>query len=397
MISTHPIRLTLVFAIVAASLGLTPSSSASGPGVVTFPNQTTAFNPDIRPYVASVATHADPSPLYARWNGAAPNTWTELPASGDQVIFFPTGTDGTGVVEVLSCTDTSKTSCTLTGDVSPTITVDRGSPTVALSLSSPTVYPVVDGYLDTIAVKVTADESSSIDVAVLDANLVRRASWSISAVAGTTYTRTFNGRSNVGALLPAGRYHVVASATDPAENVGQRLKPLTIDMKQLVLKTFKRTFGPSTILGAKFVGKCSVLRSPSLRGWRGSLGYYSNKRCKGREFVDTVAESDHGPWVPLSFQGKYGTLRVTAYGGAATKRPGSKGGIWYYRPGGQTWLRAGTLGSAVRSYPMVKVQATPYINYDDGRPYVWFAVGAVEGNWYDVKTLTVELTFYRLQ
>lgn len=378
------------------ALGLEAGSAqAAGPGTVTFPDVTAPFNPDRTPYVVDVALHA--GVLYAQWNEGDPNSWTELPLSGQATIVFPVGSEASGWVKIWSCLDSTRTDCSTTGDQSPTwITVDRAAQLTSFTGTDRSVYPVRDRYRDRVGYRARSDERGQLLVEVFDAS--GRRTWSSSPVdAWSPYPVWFDGFSRSGAMLPEGRYTVRGRFTDVAGNTVAATKPLTVSAKRLVVKTFRRTWRPSAILSRKTVGACSTLASPSSRGWSGSLGYYSDKRC-ARTGAPAWVETDHFVYVPRALDEQYGSFQVSVYGGAAAKRPDSGAGISYYHPTGDTWSSAYPLGSRLGTHLGEKTDGAAGVGHgvQTGKPYVYFAIFTAGGYWYDVKTVTVQLRYKTL-
>ncbi|HEY2916465.1 MAG TPA: FlgD immunoglobulin-like domain containing protein, partial [Candidatus Limnocylindrales bacterium] len=82
-----------------------------------------------------------------------------------------------------------------------------------VGVSSATIYPVTDGYLDTVAVKGTRDEAINVAIQVFNSSnsLVRSA----SIASGTgAYSYAWNGRTSGGTVLAEGTYKVVQTLYD---------------------------------------------------------------------------------------------------------------------------------------------------------------------------------------
>ena len=135
-----------------------------------------------------------------------------------------------------------------------------------------------------------------------------------------------------------------------------------------------------------FVGRCSVLKRPSNRGWKGSLGYYSNDKCSGTVEASVVS-TVHAVRMPAATA--YGSLTVTAYGGASRPATRHIAYISYldnHKDWGTPWLLMPNLGN----HAGARVHASDFIF---GDRYIVWNVFNVKGSHYDVKSFTVRLGY----
>ncbi|WP_154402595.1 hypothetical protein [Nocardioides speluncae] len=267
-----------------------------------------------------------------------------------------------------------------------TVRVDSTKPRVSLKLP-PEVYPIRDEYLDTVTALAEFSEQADSTVELLRGDEVirrftHRDKWGA--------TQLITGRTASGGLLPAGSYTVRVTAIDPMGNTGSASRSLVISHKRLVKKTWERTISAQAAMQQSTVAPCSTLRRGSSRGWSGSLGLYSQSKCrKGADQVRVVNAIE----VPDAFQ--FQSVRVSTYGGGATGRGGgttaslsqlliedwSTAGVSRFN--GKVGLHHGGWGAAFKRI--------------DGKWLVRWRVWAEHGSRYDVKSYTVRLIYTALQ
>ena len=269
------------------------------------------------------------------------------------------------------------------------------TPTVdTLQVSRATIYPVSDGYQDTVSVTGTATGATvvHIELSTSDTDAAGTQVFQADAqLAAGDFQLTLD--SNLLGTVPSGSYFVWARPDDVVDTSAWKSAPLSVSLKHLVTKTWKKTVTAAGSKLDKFVGGCSTLRKPSLRGWAGSLGYYSNTRCK-KTAVKSVVATVHGLVLPaVSAPGSYGSVRIAAYGGAAKAKPRSHAYLAYLTPDGSDVVAFPALGSKVRTHAGPAVAASQMRH---GRTILWGATVAA-GNRYDIKNFTVTLTYTTLQ
>jgi hypothetical protein len=122
------------------------------------------------------------------------------------------------------------------GPVAAADTVEATNVTV----SSPTVFPVVDGYRD--KVSATGLRAEPIAVAFVVRNARGTAVRAASVALGTgPYAWTWNGRSNANKIVPAGKYTISQTLRDAAGTTKVVKSTVTVSLKRLVRKTFSQT------------------------------------------------------------------------------------------------------------------------------------------------------------
>ncbi|MCW2780264.1 MAG: hypothetical protein JWR35_713 [Marmoricola sp.] len=264
-----------------------------------------------------------------------------------------------------------------------------------VQLAHSTFYPVVDNYLDTLGITVTHPDSAwtseQVDI-VASGGATVRSFPPVSDNSQLSQQFSWNGQDNGGAAEPAGSYTVRVTVSDDSPNPSMTTSsPFTLSTKQLVTKPWSRTVSASGSLARKFVGKCSTVRKPSLRGWSGSIGLYSNTKCKGKTFQTSHVESLHTVRLPAAIS--YKTLSVSTYGGAAKSNKRSFAYIDYLTTNG-VYTASHRLGSGVTQHAGLTRATTPFVFSDHSIGWlVYTAMGAR----YDVKNFTVHLSYTVLQ
>jgi hypothetical protein len=280
---------------------------------------------------------------------------------------------------------------------------DRTPPALQVTgVSNPTFYPVRDGFKDVVKVMYAVSDDSA------DTTLRRRVQVTNGQGAAVldratdvatpgAHNFSWDGRNASGALQPKGEYAVTLTVSDSAGNVSTRTRAVTLSPKRVVDRTFRTTVSAAGSTYDRQVGRCSTLRKPSLRGWTGSLGYYSNARCRGRD-VASMAATINRVTVPRAFRGRYGDLRISVYGGAARSRPSSSAALDYWNHKRRTWVARKFMGSSVRTHAGKSIGARPLIHHNaKGRPIVAWDFLTAAGHRFDVKTFTVVLRYQLLR
>lgn len=136
---------------------------------------------------------------------------------------------------------TSRTSGTtvLRGIAARTVRVDTSAPTLTSIVGSGSrIYPVVDGYRDTVAPAVTMSEAGTLSLVIRNSRGAVIRTVSIVRSAPGHYAIAWNGRTSTGAYAPAGSYTFRFVATDLAGNKRtSSAYPLVVSLLKLVAKT----------------------------------------------------------------------------------------------------------------------------------------------------------------
>jgi hypothetical protein len=318
---------------------------------------------------------------------------TDLPTGDYNIVGTITVIDGA----YGTYTDLPMTGGTLhsSGDITP--------PDVTSIVTSPTkIYPLISGnstYKS--STKITVTGAGVPDVAVVSIyqqstnTLVRTRT--LTPVDATHGTAVWDGRRYNGTPVSSGTYQI--KVRDSAGNYSATVGTLVVSGYRLVTKTWTRTFTPAGTLADKYIGRCSTLRLPSLRGWYHSLGYYANTRCSSQTNTDSLISTLHSTFLPSKGVVSYVDIRVNVYGGAARAKPGSKARIRYLhvpKSAGQQgyWFDDKTVSSTLGTHAGYTSPASSMVFKEDNS-FAWgFYTGF--GYQYDVKSFTVVLHYKAL-
>lgn len=267
------------------------------------------------------------------------------------------------------------------------LVVDRTPNTAASAFAAvtPTIYPLVHdyGYRGSTSFSVSGKGPAGDDQVE-----IRSSAGKVVAVADLSW----GGYDFDGKLVPAGGYS--ATLVDPAGNRAPGVAPVTVTVshKRLYRETFTRTVSALASLDDKYVGRCSTLRSPSLRKWKGSLGYYANTRCKTQTGKASGISTLHAVQLPPA--AKYASVQVALYGGGATARKRSRVILSYLRTNGK-WndMRAFTGRMGVHKGEVMYTRRAPNSPYVFSDRYLAWGVFTGYKQRYDVKSFTVTVNY----
>lgn len=343
--------------------------------------------------IAGYGTTTSSTPLASGVAQDVPLDATDLPTGDYNIVGTITVVDGA----YGTYTDLPMTGGTLhsSGDITP--------PDVTSIVTSPTkIYPLISGnstYKS--STKITVTGAGVPDVAVvsiyqLSTNTLVRTR-TLTPVDATHGTAVWDGRRYNGTPVSSGTYQI--KVRDSAGNYSATVGTLVVSGYRLVTKTWTRTFTPAGTLADKYIGRCSTLRLPSLRGWYHSLGYYANTRCSSQTNTDSLISTLHSTFLPSKGVVSYVDIRVNVYGGAARAKPGSKARIRYLhvpKSAGQQgyWFDDKTVSSTLGTHAGYTSPASSMVFKEDNS-FAWgFYTGF--GYQYDVKSFTVVLHYKAL-
>lgn len=185
---------------------------------------------------------------------------------------------------------------------------------------------------------------------------------------------------------PVGRY--TFSVSDYAGNPSSLTAFVDVSGLQWVTRTWTHTVTARASFVDAYVGRCSQIRRPSLRGWKGSLGLYSANTCKVRTWRASGVHTLHAvrvpDWVPVQ-----STVFLHTYGGAAKAKPRSTALV--------RWLnRDGTFSGGTRTPPRVGWTVTRYrglgsVMWSDR--YIGWGVRMDYARRYDLGKFRVEISW----
>ncbi len=176
---------------------------------------------------ASVATFETKVPvaftasLPAAGSGAPPTGSVTFTVTGfaDQAV--PLSTGGASLARTFTTIGVKSAVATFTGDANyapaqrtlPFTVVLNTVNATGVGLSASAVYPIRDGWKDTVAIRGTRNESMAVAIRIYNSSgrLVRTVTYGRS---GGAYSWAWNGRTAGGSLLAAGKYRVDQTLTD---------------------------------------------------------------------------------------------------------------------------------------------------------------------------------------
>jgi hypothetical protein len=189
----------------------------------------------------------------------------------------------------------------------------------------------------------------------------------------------WDGTDNTSLHVAPGTYTVYAVST------GGEPAPVTATVSGLkvINKIFTKTVKANSGVFDHYVGRCSTLRKPDMRGTPGSVGYYADTKCKLKTVKASLVSTAHAIRVPTAYS--YLTEQVIVNGGAAKAQKHSVGIVRYLTLADQ-WVNEkvvsapyGKHGGVVRSTSGM-VSPTHYIAWG------FYTGGA---NRYDVASFTI--------
>lgn len=257
--------------------------------------------------------------------------------------------------------------------------------TVVLRRTSPKLFfPIDDDYQDVVFFENPTEAADYYTLIVTDGSgheVYRKLTWYRPP------ELSWAGLTNGGRVVPEGTYDVRYELADQSGNTSvSNTVPVRVSHKRLVWNWWVKKAVPARSLVDRQVGRCSTLRVPSARGWTGSLGLYSNTKCRSTS-RPSVVSTVHRVRMPRAMD--YGSLRVAVDGGAATAAPSSVAHLSYLTAQGD-WNQPTQLGPSLEHHPGATESAAYFIRPD--RTFTW-GVSAARGARYDVKMFTVKVRF----
>ncbi|CUR59173.1 hypothetical protein NOCA2570065 [metagenome] len=283
----------------------------------------------------------------------------------------------------------------LVGGAERSFAIDVRAPQIDRPKASPKViYPVKDGYRDSITLRTYLNE----DVTTLKARVRDSAGRIVrtlrlgSAPEGRRSVN-WNGRRASGAVVAAGNYTVTFQAQDRAGNRRtSRPGALKVSAKRLVRHTGSQTVIPKANAIATAIGDCSVVAYPARTGWKGSLTHLSNfYLCLDPSDVDLLAFTRHQISVPKAVS--YGRFRVSTYGGRSVPGFPDKGLVFYEDRYGDVSNWGGLLSPRTVWHGSDKVDGDKLVTSRD--KFRWWG-GTSNNWWYDIKSYRVTYAWFTL-
>jgi hypothetical protein len=302
--------------------------------------------------------------------------------------------DGDHVLSVQQCNADGSICAGGTDQVS-VIKDTRGPRWSDLSTSNRTVFPVKDRYQDTTVLSARVGERSRetrIEIRRAGGPIVR--TLTLGRVDAGKVRATWNGRKSNGDIVPDGKYTFRFVGTDTHGIVGKSEdRAVYVSDKRLVKKTVNKTVSALKSGLKDYSGECSDVVAIRLlqgygRDWPAGLQWRSNvqRSCSGDA---GVALSAHVARAERAI--RYGSVRISAYGGASLSRGGPAKIIYIQR--NETLGARQTLGTGLGWHNGDRVKLKSYLI---GSRLLWF-VGTANGNWYDIKEFKISYTVWVLR
>ena len=155
------------------------------------------------------------------------------------------------------------------------ITVDPDSVEAhAVGVSAGSIYPVKDGYRDTVTLSGHRDKSIAVTISIYNSNNKRVRIATKSSATGS-YSYVWNGRNSKGDVLPAGKYRIVQKLSDTAGTTKSFTAYVNLSAKKLVTvtKTITKNGSALAAAGGKVSKSGTSVRlkggsSAALAGWQ---------------------------------------------------------------------------------------------------------------------------------
>ncbi|MDP3890616.1 hypothetical protein [Nocardioides sp.] len=263
--------------------------------------------------------------------------------------------------------------------------------TATIRASTQIIYPAQDRYLDytTLFVKTDPDVGIRYKVSVLD----KQGTVVHPNLRGYRRRHRWDGRDADRQRVPDGIYTIRVRGVDSAGNPGVDETTVKVSSKKRQMVTYKATLSAKHALVDREVGSCSTLASPSSHGGRGSLGYYSQSKC--RAAARSAVETEFGIYVPKAVGGKYGDLTISFIGGAAKRAKKAYLVMYAYdaklRKYESRFQHTAAWGRHARPKPYSGERSV--VGPKGQKPAIYWYVGLSEGSRYDVQSFTVSLKY----
>jgi hypothetical protein len=188
-------------------------------------------------------------------------------------------------------------------------------------------------------------------------------------------------------IVPEGVYRFKIAARDQlgTAEVGFS-SPFTVSHGAYTRRTWKKQVTAKSTLFKDWSGRCGLLKMPGLRGGPGSIGYYSEAKCRTPSVEAGVAEALHRVKVPHG--DVYKTLTIRAYGGPVD--PGNRVGMIGFANTGEIIGSTRALSADWGWHDGVRASAAAMV-YGDRSVYWNVACGFHQR--YDITKFALELDF----
>ena len=282
-----------------------------------------------------------------------------LDASGRGSVTVTWTTPGPKSVEVSYAGDGSF-AAPGTASAAPSVVANTARAT-GVGVSATTFYPIVDAWRDTVTARGIRSEPLALAIEVKNAKgtVVRR--YAVGPAAGA-YAWAWNGRTSKGVLVPAGRYTLVQTLTDPYGSRPRRIVTSTVAVSLKKIKWTTKTITTGS--------RCFQFSSGD------GVGSYS---CSSTAPLRLAGDAGHWPGVGYQFllppASGYRSIRIELLGTSTGRRPTvgfhdwTRGSTWgqLYRPG---WRRTAISPTATRWSGVTVADPGSFISGRSVRAYV---------------------------
>lgn len=198
-----------------------------------------------------------------------------------------------------------------------------------------------------------------------------------------------------GQIVPEGEYQIAITGRDDYGNATQWSGAVEVSHKRIRTVTAKDTIKAARAMtGTPYVGSCSTLAKPAKGEPKGSLGFYSQTKCRSTDKRSVVA-AYHGVYLPKAFQGRYSWVRVTLHGGPATKARGNYIVHGYLHPRTKKVIYTRVFRKGDKAHR--GKQFDHIWDRTKDRPYTVWYTGLTAGSRYDVRSFTIEVKYQVLR
>lgn len=277
------------------------------------------------------------------------------------------------------------------GLASRPVTVDVTRPRAGRpTTTGRTVFPVRDGYRDTVDVRATVGRDARSAVLEVRTPAGRLVESRRAALGSGQVVVGWNGRTRAGRLLAPGRYVLRLLVEDHAGNRRRSAATrVAVSGQRLARRSGSLTVTARDTLEETFVDDCSMVFRHTEGRHRGWVGYFSSGTCSSG---DAYAVGEHEVRLPRAV--RYGTVRISAHGGRGDPKYRDSARLTYYDRYQNLSPFTVRLRARTDTYVGPRVRAERLLS--DRRVLRWSTMTTGVA-WYDVERYTVDYTFFVLR
>ncbi|MFN8188964.1 MAG: hypothetical protein U0R78_00775 [Nocardioidaceae bacterium] len=324
------------------------------------------------------------------------------PATFEMTVEVPSGLSGGDYTLFVTAHGTFAGGPVTSEALSADVSIDTTTPEiVSTTLATDVIFPVRDYFRDALEVDLTATETAALSFRLLaEDGTVLGDLPSRSAYATPSTTWVWTGKLGRHIVDP-GNYRVEVRAQDLAGNYSNWTPTalFRVDLAEQKDVTVTTTVTPSTSVFDRYVGRCSSLTSPSSHGWKGSLGYYSQTKCKSEKKNASVVVVWHAAWLPTPGVGdkSYHWVKVQAFGGAAKGHAKGAYMVMGYIDSKGAFGARKQFDPRMRWHPGARVSKLgKLLWHQDGRAFFVWSNGLTSGSRYDIRSFKLQVNLRAL-